>query len=189
MLSWKTGTSAFGYRCFSTVQVPWSSPHCSVAITGACLTAPIASRASAGWPGAGYSMSNSACGKPPKSWIVLGRVCTVTPVAPWLSQCADTLRIAVGRGSSRPQAARRRVKALSASAFIGEPWPMKMTGMRRAGAAPAACAISVIDASAAVAPSAEPMRKPRRPSRRVIGVEVIVSGGVDSGPTRDCATE
>jgi hypothetical protein len=29
-------------------------------------------RASAGAPGAGYCWSNSACGNPPKSWIVFG---------------------------------------------------------------------------------------------------------------------
>jgi hypothetical protein len=113
-------------------------------------------------------MSNSACGKPPKSWIVFGRSCIPTPVAPRLSQCAETLRMAEGRGSSRPQADSRRVKALSASAFMGEPWPMKMTGIRCEGAPAAACDNELREASVAVAPSAEPKRKPRRPSSAFI---------------------
>ncbi|MDQ0069824.1 hypothetical protein J2W34_001598 [Variovorax boronicumulans] len=55
-------------------------------------------------------------------------------------------------------------------AFMGVPWPMKMTGIRREGAAAAACDKPARDASAAVAPTADPMRKPRRPGA---GTDVI----------------
>jgi hypothetical protein len=90
-----------------------------------------------------------------------------TPVAPELSQCAEMLRIAVGRGSALPHSTRRRVNAFSRMAFMGLPWPMKMTGMRLVGLpalAAAAWAYDDREASAAVAPSAvEFRRKPRRP--------------------------
>ena len=53
----------------------------------------------------------------------------VTAVAP-MYQCADTVRMARGRGSSVPSARQARVKPFSSSAFIGLPWPMKSAGMR-----------------------------------------------------------
>jgi hypothetical protein len=49
---------------------------------------------------------------------------------------------------------------------------MKITGMRRV-AAPAACALQASEASTAVAPSAVPIRKPRRPGSEVASVVII----------------
>jgi CheY-like chemotaxis protein len=49
---------------------------------------------------------------------------------PRVSQWADTTRRAAGLGSSAfPREARLRVKGLSSTAFIGDPWPMKSTGV------------------------------------------------------------
>src|SRR5690606_41209801 len=99
-----TGTSAAGNACTSTDQVPWSRPQLSwSAPTYSGRTASAISSAIAGSPGAGYCTSNSACGKPKKSWMVLGRGIAVTAVA-LTYQCADTARIARGRGADSPNA-------------------------------------------------------------------------------------
>jgi hypothetical protein len=63
--------------------------------------------------------------------MVSGAGLDVTPT-PWVSQWAETQRIALGRGRAWPIAAQPRRKSLSSMAFIGEPWPMKSTGMRAA---------------------------------------------------------
>jgi hypothetical protein len=101
-----------------------------------------AARASSGWPLAGYCISCSWRGKPPKSWIVDGVSFTVTPVAPLVSQWADTTRIARGAGRRLPQAASSRVNRLSEIAFIGLPWPMNSTGWR--GGLPVAWAAGTV---------------------------------------------
>jgi hypothetical protein len=49
---------------------------------------------------------------------------------PSVSQWAEMERIAFGRGSERASAFQPRVKAFSSNAFSGEPWPMKITGIR-----------------------------------------------------------
>jgi len=61
--------------------------------------------------------------------MVFGASVEVTAV-PRVSQCADTQRIALGRGSSRPSTRQTRVSGLSSSAFIGLPWPKNTIGMR-----------------------------------------------------------
>src|SRR6476646_1502423 len=53
----------------------------------------------------------------------------VTAVAPKY-QCAETTRIARGRGSLRPRSRQAMVKPLRSSVFIGLPWPMNNAGMR-----------------------------------------------------------
>ncbi len=73
MLSWTTGMSALGNIGLSTDQVPWSRPHSlRSSPTGGRAMPRLIPSATPGAPGAGYCWSNSACGKPPKSWIVLG---------------------------------------------------------------------------------------------------------------------
>src|SRR6185369_10775987 len=71
-----------------------------------------------------------ASGKPPKSWMVLGRSFAVVKV-PATYQCAETARMAFGRGSARARSRKPRLQPLSSIAFIGLPWPTKRTGMRR----------------------------------------------------------
>ncbi len=61
------------------------------------------SAASSGSPGAGYSSENRASGNPKKSWIVGGASIAVTAEA-LMNQCAETARIARGRGTLRPNA-------------------------------------------------------------------------------------
>lgn len=73
-------------------------------------------------------MSKSACGKPPKSWIVGGRSIAVMPT-PRVHQCADTAKMARGRPISRPIRAQARVQPLSAKALRGVPWPKKTEGI------------------------------------------------------------
>ncbi len=53
-------------------------------------------------------MSNRACGKPKKSWIVRGAAIAVTAEA-LMNQCADTHRIARGRGIEAAHAAQAAV--------------------------------------------------------------------------------
>src|SRR3546814_8713411 len=90
--------AASGNACTSTDQVPWSRPQLSwSAPTYSGCTTSATSSASPGSTGAGYCMSNSACGTPKKSWMVLGRGIAVTAVA-LTYQCADTDRLACGRG-------------------------------------------------------------------------------------------
>src|SRR4029453_15383314 len=74
-------------------------------------------------------MSKSSCGKPKKSWMVRGRGIAVTAVA-LMYQCADTTRMARGRGTERPNARHAEVYRLLASGFIGLPCPKKAAGMR-----------------------------------------------------------
>jgi len=61
------------------------------------------SSTSSGRPGAGYCTSNSACGKPKKSWMVRGRGIAVT-ASTLVYQCAEIARIARGRGTEAPKA-------------------------------------------------------------------------------------
>jgi hypothetical protein len=66
-------------------------------------TTSLTSSASSGSPGAGYWTSNSASGKPKKSWMVRGRGIAVTAVA-LMYQCALITRMARGRGTDCPNA-------------------------------------------------------------------------------------
>ena len=84
--------------------------------------------AAAGAPGAGYRISNSARGKPPKSWMVSGRGARLTAGAPMVSQCAETTTIALGRGSAAPRPCRKRRAGVSWMASMGEPWERNSVG-------------------------------------------------------------
>ena len=90
--------------------------------------------ANAGSPGAGYSASNNAFGKlAPKSWIVGGRSFAITRT-PSVTQCAETITMALGFGNRPAISAQAREEGVSSIAFMGEPWPMKRAGalvMRR----------------------------------------------------------
>jgi len=57
------------------------------------------------------------------------RECPVVTATPSVSQCADTHRIAFGRGSLWPRALQARRTSVSSTAFMGEPWPAKTAGM------------------------------------------------------------
>src|SRR5437899_9885723 len=59
--------------------------------------------------------------------MVRGRSSAVTR-APGVYQCAETARIARGRGRSAAMRSQARVYSLRSSAFIGLPCPMKRTG-------------------------------------------------------------
>src|SRR5689334_4004912 len=59
--------------------------------------------------------------------MVRGEVATVTPV-PGTNQCAETQRMARGRGISRPKADHASVYRFRLSAFMGFPCPKKMAG-------------------------------------------------------------
>ena len=133
MLSCTTGTSASGYIGFSTPQAPWSRPRvgCCTTTSGDSSSATRAARA--GSPDARYWTSNSACGKPPKSWIVSGAMEALTAEAPRDSQWALIISTALGRGRVSPSRRQSRLQALSSMAFIGEPWPTNRTGMRDIG--------------------------------------------------------
>jgi hypothetical protein len=72
MLSCTTGQSAAGRMWWSTLQVPWSRPQSLLAEARPAPTSSTVRRARAASPGAGYCMSKSAWGKPPKSWMVSG---------------------------------------------------------------------------------------------------------------------
>jgi hypothetical protein len=61
--------------------------------------------------------------------MVRGLGIAVTAVA-GRYQCADTDRIAFGRGSAAPSAAQPEVHAFFCRAFIGLPWPKNTAGMR-----------------------------------------------------------
>src|ERR1700712_3778618 len=60
--------------------------------------------------------------------MVRGFGIAVTAVA-LMYQCADTTRIARGRGTESPNARHALVYRLLCSAFIGFPWPMNAAGM------------------------------------------------------------
>ena len=60
--------------------------------------------------------------------MVRGRGMAVTAVA-LMYQCADTTRIARGRGTARPKACQAWVYRLVSSAFIGLPCPMNAAGI------------------------------------------------------------
>lgn len=83
---------------------------------------------SSGLPGAGYCTSKSARGKPPKSWMVRGFSIAVTKV-PFVSQCAEMQRIALGRGIVSAIFRKPVTKSFSSMAFIGLPWPANRTGI------------------------------------------------------------
>src|SRR5690606_6383163 len=61
--------------------------------------------------------------------MVRGRGIAVTAVA-LTYQCADTTRIARGRGTEAPNVRHASVKRLRSIAFIGLPWPRKAAGIR-----------------------------------------------------------
>ena len=61
--------------------------------------------------------------------MVRGCAIPVTAV-PSVSQWAEMERMAFGRGRDCANRLHWTVKALSSSAFSGEPWPMNTTGMR-----------------------------------------------------------
>ena len=73
-------------------------------------------------------MSNSGLGKPKKSWMVRGRAIAVTATV-GTYQCAETIRMARGRGKEAPMARQASVYRLRSSAFMGLPWPRKAAGM------------------------------------------------------------
>ena len=103
-----TGMSACGRSSRSGTHAPWSRPRSGSSATGrpAAAMRP-ATSASAGSPGAGYCSSNSARGKPPKSWIVGGCGCAPTcGCRP--SQCAEAITMARGVGRSRASSASAR---------------------------------------------------------------------------------
>src|SRR5690606_35218755 len=120
-------------------------------------------RARSTLPGAGYSISYSARGKPPKSWIVRGFGCAVRYV-PFTNQCAEIATMALGFGTRPRNAANPRLKRLSSIAFIGEPWPTNTTGIRsvRAVLGPALVSSGFVIAF----PSGRPL-EPERPHPRV----------------------
>ncbi len=60
--------------------------------------------------------------------MVRGLAIAVTAVA-LTYQCAETIRIARGRGTEAPNDRHASVKRLRSSAFIGLPWPRKAAGM------------------------------------------------------------
>src|SRR5450759_1263663 len=64
--------------------------------------------------------------------MVRGRGIAVTAVA-LMYQCAETTRIACGRGTAWPNALHAEVYRLVSSAFIGLPWPKKAAGMVAVG--------------------------------------------------------
>src|ERR1035437_4400147 len=86
------------------------------------------SPANSGLPGAGYWKSNNSCGNPPKSWIVIGFCIAVTKV-PFVSQCADIHKIALGVGNVFPISFHFLENSLSSIAFIGLPCPRNNTGI------------------------------------------------------------
>jgi uncharacterized protein len=119
--------------------------------------------------------SYSSRGKPPKSWIVRGRAVAVTAVPGW-HQCAETTRIARGRGTERPIALQASVYRLVSIAFMGLPWPKKIAGSAMApawhvpaehaynrGTLRAALAVPALFAVAAAAWAAPPL--PPRPTK------------------------
>ena len=65
-------------------------------------------------------MEYSAGGKPWKSWMVRGCACAVIAL-PRMYQCADTDRIARGRGNSRPSRTHAAVYRLGSIACMGVP--------------------------------------------------------------------
>src|SRR4051794_11995329 len=121
--------SASGYRWARTDQVPWSRPQVSRSVpiqTG--LAASATASASSGEPGAAYSNANSSSGKPKKSWMVRGSAMAVTADA-WTNQCADTARMARGRGSVAASTAQASVHRFRSRVFIGLPCPMNTAGI------------------------------------------------------------
>src|SRR3954468_21021852 len=60
--------------------------------------------------------------------MVRGRGIAVTAVA-CTYQCADTTRIARGRGTASPKTRQASVYRFFSSAFIGLPWPKNAAGM------------------------------------------------------------
>src|SRR3954469_11117827 len=60
--------------------------------------------------------------------MVRGRGIAVTAVA-CTYQCADTMRIARGRGTACPNARQASVYRFFSRAFIGLPWPKNAAGM------------------------------------------------------------
>ena len=60
--------------------------------------------------------------------MVRGRGIAVTAVA-CTYQCAETTRIARGRGTAAPNARQASVYRFFSSAFIGLPWPKNAAGM------------------------------------------------------------
>src|SRR4051812_24783849 len=125
-----TGTSASGNMCASTDQVPWSRPQLSMSWpTQMGWTISATCAASAGSPAAGYCTANSSSGNPKKSWIVFGIFIAVTAVA-LMYQCAETARIARGRGNDVANPRQASVYALCSNAFIGVPWPMNAAGIK-----------------------------------------------------------
>src|SRR5690348_15697691 len=61
--------------------------------------------------------------------MVRGLDIAVTAVA-LMYQCAETTRIARGRGTAAPNARHAAVYRLCSSVFIGLPWPMNAAGIR-----------------------------------------------------------
>src|SRR4029079_9541100 len=61
-----------------------------------------------------------------------GRGIAVTAVYPTY-QCADTTKMALGRGTEAPNARQAVVNRFVARAFIGLPWPRNAAGIRRSG--------------------------------------------------------
>ena len=64
-----------------------------------------------------------------------GRGIAVMAVA-CTNQCAETTRMARGRGTDRPNARQASVYRLRSSAFIGLPWPKNAAGMTLMEASP-----------------------------------------------------
>src|SRR3954452_9689203 len=64
--------------------------------------------------------------------MVRGRGIAVTAVA-CTYQCADTTRIARGRGTASPKTRQASVYRFFSSAFIGLPWPKNAAGMTGIG--------------------------------------------------------
>src|SRR4051812_15800749 len=58
------------------------------------------------------------------------RGCRIAVTAvPLMNQCADTARMARGRGNAAPRSRQAWVKAFISSVFIGEPCPMNAAGI------------------------------------------------------------
>src|SRR3954467_12615656 len=69
--------------------------------------------------------------------MVRGRGIAVTAVA-CTYPCADTTRIARGRGTASPKTRQASVYRFFSSAFIGLPWPKNAAGMTVLGPPPSA---------------------------------------------------
>lgn len=119
---------ASGYKCISTLQVPWSSPHSKSSETVDCPSSFWISWTQCKLPGAGYethkvhleTLQNH-------EWWLEGPMAVI--FVPCVSQCADTHSIALGFGSDFPICCQCWLNTFCSMAFIGLPWPKNKMGI------------------------------------------------------------